>query len=526
MGKEKKAKKEKKEKKRPAAATTFSFGAPLEGVDDKVSSLFSAGAAVPQPKVSFGQFLPERDDLDNSSSDEDDGEDGEDGDKAAANPLAWMGGTFGMNAGQETAAKEASESKTKAVAAANAAAAATARYEARELAKKEKAKMAAKKRPIQEEEDLPTQLSKRQKKIADRATRSTTAQLYPVSVSNISHKCKRKHLQTIFSAKVEVASIRLVARPVGEAAAAAAKSGATTAKDEPIGAYVMFFSQRAADIAVKECNGAELQGKKIKVAGADGSTFGFCNSKGSNKEEDVAVDSTLIMVTNLPMSVDEKEALKLFKGCGAVVGHKLEKKEKKQKVFFYLLFAAVKSVDKALKVDGNDYKGEKVVVVRSTNWREARRIAASAAAPPSEAEVAAHAARKARAKAADVARGKHEEREKEQEEESDESRRKKSTLSLPPVSAADKEKYPDMRPGDWICPSKECGNLNFAVRMGCRRCPEVKPGVDPSTVKRESRAQQRPGDWICPAKGCSNLNFASRMVCRRCPTGKPTPADA
>ena len=79
--------------------------------------------------------------------------------------------------GQETAAKEASKSKAAAAAAATAATAATARYDRREAAKKEKAKMAAKKRPMPEEEDLedlPTHQSKRQKKIADRATRSET----------------------------------------------------------------------------------------------------------------------------------------------------------------------------------------------------------------------------------------------------------------------------------------------------------------------------------------------------------------
>eukprot|EP00729_Bicosta_minor_P027095 gene27095-3508_t len=357
--KEKKSKKEKKEKKK-VATTAFCFGAPLEDVDDKVSSLFSAAAAVPQPLLS-GQLLPEREHAGNTSSSDEEDEDGDDGNNANANPLAWMGGTFGMNAGQETAAAEASKSKAKAVVAAAAAAAATARYEGREEAKK--AKAAAKKRSTPEEDlNLPQPTSKRQKKIADRASRSKTAQLYPVSVSNISHKCKRKHLETIFSAKVEVAGVRLVARPVGDAAAAAAGAAGVggggggggsgqkggqkgrhkgAASDDQPGAYVMFFSQRAADIALG-CDGTELQGKKIRVLRADGSKFAFCNSKESSKDADVE-DSSLIMVTNLPMDIDAKQALKLFKGCGAVVGHKLEKKEAKQKVFFYLLFAAVKA---------------------------------------------------------------------------------------------------------------------------------------------------------------------------------------
>ena len=199
----------------------------------------------------------------------------------------------------------------------------------------------------------------------------------------------------------------------------------------------MFFSQRAADIAQKQCNGTELHGKKIIVSAADGSKLAFCNSKGGSTDVDAGADSTLIMATNLPMSVTVAEALKLFKGCGAVVGHKLEKKEKKKKVFFYLLFAAVKSVTKALKVDGQEHKGEKLVVVRSTNWREARRIAAGAAAPLSDAEAAAQASRKARAKVADVARSKHggnnaedgaqdAGKGKASEQESDEARRKSS----------------------------------------------------------------------------------------------------
>ena len=148
----------------------------LEDVDDKVSSLFSAAAAIPQPNVPSGQasknetkrarrkdgrggwlssslfcpplafacvthaalhtalykqpansppdppgrivqtvhrpcsafqpahqLLPEQAGLDNSSSDEEAeaeaGEEGGGGKASLDNPLAWMGGTFGMNAG-------------------------------------------------------------------------------------------------------------------------------------------------------------------------------------------------------------------------------------------------------------------------------------------------------------------------------------------------------------------------------------------------------------------------------------------
>jgi hypothetical protein len=100
----------------------------------------------------------------------------------------------------------------------------------------------------------------------------------------------------------------------------------------------------------------------------------------------------------------------------------------------------------------------------------------------------------------------------------------------------------DMRPGDWICPSPECANLNFASRMVCRRCTMTRPGVDPVVARQNPNTHQpshghggqqggqgqgamggnvRPGDWMCPRPDCRNHNFASRDVCRMCPEPRP-----
>lgn len=100
--------------------------------------------------------------------------------------------------------------------------------------------------------------------------------------------------------------------------------------------------------------------------------------------------------------------------------------------------------------------------------------------------------------------------------------------------------HTDFREGDWVCPRDECRNHNFASRLVCRRCPQVRPGVDPEQARMQQQQHQygggggyggggppgrhhqnmRPGDWICPDPSCANLNFASRSVCRMCPIRK------
>jgi hypothetical protein len=132
-------------------------------------------------------------------------------------------------------------------------------------------------------------LSKRQKKLVGktqdgRADRTSTAPLYPVSVANITNKCKRKHLEGIFSKHAEVASIRLVARAlaVGGSGGGGGKGDAGGASEEAaaeVGAYVMFFSQGAANTAKSACDGTDVQGKNIVVRIADGRKFTFCNGR-------------------------------------------------------------------------------------------------------------------------------------------------------------------------------------------------------------------------------------------------------
>jgi len=60
-----------------------------------------------------------------------------------------------------------------------------------------------------------------------------------------------------------------------------------------------------------------------------------------------------------------------------------------------------------------------------------------------------------------------------------------------------------MKDGDWMCPN--CANHNYASRVECNRCGQVRPGM-------------KAGDWIC--RSCRNHNFASRDVCKMCQAPK------
>jgi hypothetical protein len=61
------------------------------------------------------------------------------------------------------------------------------------------------------------------------------------------------------------------------------------------------------------------------------------------------------MVANLPLDVEADAALKPFHKVGTIVGHTLEKKVAKKKVFFYVLFEDSSAVDAALKLDGKPF---------------------------------------------------------------------------------------------------------------------------------------------------------------------------
>jgi rubredoxin len=91
------------------------------------------------------------------------------------------------------------------------------------------------------------------------------------------------------------------------------------------------------------------------------------------------------------------------------------------------------------------------------------------------------------------------------------------------------------QPGDWSCAI--CSNINFHWRDTCNRChtqrsdwpktPALFTASEPPTYQLQDSAPKKPfkilkDDWLCPNKECNNINFGRRTTCNRCDAPKPS----